>query len=98
MGDIISRLGLKRIVNASGTMTALGASRVPPAVAAAAVEILDHFVDIDQLQARASERIARATGAEAGCVTSSAASGIAVAVAAAMTGPDVRRIERLPDT
>jgi L-seryl-tRNA(Ser) seleniumtransferase len=98
MGDIISRLGLKRIVNASGTMTALGASRVPPAVAAAAVEILDHFVDIDQLQARASERIARATGAEAGCVTSSAASGITIAVAAAMTGPDLRRIERLPDT
>jgi len=96
--DIISRLDLKRIVNASGTMTALGASRVPPAVAAMAVEILDHFVDIDALQARASQWIARATGAEAGCVTSSAASGIAVTVAAAMTGPDLRRIEMLPDT
>ena len=98
MGDIISRLDLKRIVNASGTMTALGASRVPPPVAAMAVEMLDHFVDIDALQARASQWIARATGAEAGCVTSSAASGIAVAVAAAMTGSDIRRIEMLPDT
>jgi len=98
MGDIISRLGLKRIVNASGTMTALGASRVSPAVAATAVEILDYFVDIDALQARASQWIARATVAEAGFVTSSAASGIAVAVAAAMTGQDLRRIEMLPDT
>ena len=98
MGDIISRLDLKRIVNASGTMTALGASRVPPPVAAMAVEMLDHFVDIDALQARASQWIARATGAEAGCVTSSAASGIAVAVAAAMTGSDLGRIETLPDT
>ena len=98
MGDIISRLDLKRIVNASGTMTALGASRVPPPVAAMAVEMLDHFVDIDALQARASQCIARATGAEAGCVTSSAASGIAIAVAAAMTGRDLRRIEMLPDT
>jgi uncharacterized pyridoxal phosphate-dependent enzyme len=98
MGDIISRLDLKHIVNASGTMTALGASRVPPQVAAMAVEMLDHFVDIDALQARASQRIASTTGAEAGCVTSSAASGIAVAVAAAMTGPDLRRIEMLPDT
>jgi uncharacterized pyridoxal phosphate-dependent enzyme len=98
MDDIISRLDLKRIVNASGTMTALGASRVPPPVAAMAVEMLDHFVDIDALQARASQWIARATGAEAGCVTSSAASGIAIAVAAAMTGRDLRRIEMLPDT
>jgi D-glucosaminate-6-phosphate ammonia-lyase len=98
MGDIISRLDLQRIVNASGTMTVLGASRVPAKVAAMAVEILDHFVDIDALQARASQSIARATGAEAGCVTSSAASGIAVAVAAAMTGPDLKRIEMLPET
>jgi uncharacterized pyridoxal phosphate-dependent enzyme len=98
MGDIISRLDLKRMINASGTMTALGASRVPPPVAAMAVEMLDHFVDIDALQARASRSIARATGAEAGCVTSSAASGIAVAVAAAMTGSDLKRIEMLPDT
>src|SRR5215212_12074532 len=98
MGDIISRLDLKRIVNASGTMTALGASRVAPPVAAMAVEMLDHFVDIDALQARASQWIARTTGAEAGCITSSAASGIAVAVAAAMTGRDLRCIEMLPDT
>ncbi|MGH8515804.1 MAG: aminotransferase class V-fold PLP-dependent enzyme, partial [Gammaproteobacteria bacterium] len=98
MSDIIARLDLKRIVNASGTMTVLGASRVQPMVAAMAVEILDHFVDIDALLARASGVIARATGAEAGCVTSSAASGIAVAVAAAMTGPDLRGIEILPDT
>src|SRR5688500_16575306 len=79
-------------------MTSLGASRVAPQVAAMSIEMLNHFVDIDALQARASQRIARATGAEAGCVTSSAASGIAVAVAAAMTGSDLRRIEMLPDT
>lgn len=96
--DIVSRLKLQRIVNASGTMTSLGAARVAPGVAAMSVEILDHFVDIDQLQARASAAIAQATGAEAGCVTSSAASGLSVAVAAAMTGPDLERIERLPDT
>jgi D-glucosaminate-6-phosphate ammonia-lyase len=96
--DIISRLELQRIVNASGTMTSLGAARVAPEIAARSVEILDNFVDIDQLQARASAAIAQATGAKAGCVTSSAASGVSVAVAAAMTGPDLGRIERLPDT
>jgi D-glucosaminate-6-phosphate ammonia-lyase len=96
--DIVSRLKLQRIINVSGTMTSLGAARVVPEVAARSVEILDHFVDIDQLQARASAAIAQATGAEAGCVTSSAASGVSVAIAAAMTGPDLERIERLPDT
>jgi uncharacterized pyridoxal phosphate-dependent enzyme len=55
-------------------------------------------VEIDDLQRAASRVIARATGAEAGCVTSSASSGIAVCVAAAMTGADLARIVRLPDT
>jgi seryl-tRNA(Sec) selenium transferase len=45
--DIIDRLKLTRIINASGTMTSLGASRVSPALAAMSLEILDHFVDID---------------------------------------------------
>ena len=65
--DIISRLKLQRIINAS---TRLGAARAAPEVAAMNVEILDHFIDIDQLQARASAAIAEATGAQAGCVTS----------------------------
>lgn len=96
--DIIDRLKLRRIINASGTMTALGASRVRPEAAAMSLEIIDHFVDIDELQAAAGRAIAQATGAEAGCVTSSASSAMSIAIAAAMTGPDLGRIERLPDT
>lgn len=96
--DIIDRLKLTRIINASGTMTNLGASRVAPAAAAMSLEILDHFIDIDELQARACNVIAQATGAEAGCVTSSAASGMTVAIAAAMTGADLSHIERLPES
>jgi L-seryl-tRNA(Ser) seleniumtransferase len=42
--------------------------------------------------------IACATGAEAGCVTSSCSAGLAIAAAAAMTGRDLARIARLPDT
>ncbi|MEX2648836.1 MAG: hypothetical protein WD673_07470 [Alphaproteobacteria bacterium] len=45
----------------------------------------------------ASETIAEATGAEAGCVTGCAAAGISVAVAACMTGCDLAAIGRLPD-
>jgi L-seryl-tRNA(Ser) seleniumtransferase len=86
------------VINVSGTMTALGASIVGPEVAAAMTEILPRFVRMDELHALAGEAIARATGAEAGFVTASASAGITLAVAAAMTGTDLSRVEQLPDT
>ena len=96
--DVVSRLGLSRIVNASGTMTSIGASRVVPEAIAAGAEIQGHFVRIDELQAKASAVIARLTGAEAGCITACSAAAMTVSVAAAMTGSDLARIEQLPDT
>ena len=45
----------------------------------------------------ASEKIAAAFGCEAGCVTAGSAAGIAIAVAAAMTGCDLNKIAQLPD-
>ncbi len=98
MAEIHERLGLTPVINASGTMTSIGASRVVPQAAAAVGEILTEFVDIASLQARASAVIAKATAAEAGFVTSSSASAITLGVAAAMTGSDPAVIERLPDT
>jgi len=92
------KYNLKRVINASGTMTALGASRVSAEVIGAISEILPDFVEMRELQRAASKVIACATGAEAGCVTASAAAGISIAVAACMTGMDFYRIEKLPDT
>ena len=46
----------------------------------------------------AGEAIARVTGAEAGYVTSGAAAGIMLGVAACVTGLDPGRMNRLPDT
>lgn len=90
--------GLRPVINAAGTMTYLGASRVAPRVIDAMSRVLPAFVDMSELQRRASRVIAKATGSEAGCVTASAAAGISVAVAACMTGDDLYRIEQLPDT
>ena len=73
--DVVSRLGLARIVNAAGTMTSIGASRVVPEAIAAGAEIQGHFVRMDELQAKASAVIARLTGAEAGCITACSAGG-----------------------
>lgn len=95
--DIRRRLGLRPIINVSGTMTALGASIVVPEAARAVAEILPEFVEINDLQRKASEAIARLTGAEAGFVTACASAGITLSVAGCMTGADLGRIEQLPD-
>ncbi len=96
--DVRLDIGLRPVINVSGTMTSLGASIVLDEVAAGMAAILPEFVEIDQLHRRASAVIAKACGAEAGCVTASCSSGITLAVAGAMTGPDLALIERLPDT
>lgn len=96
--DIRATLGLRPIINVSGTMTFLGASIVPPDVVAAVAAVLPQFVEIDDLQKKASAVIARLCDTEAGFVTASCSAGISVAVAGAMTGSDLFAIERLPDT
>lgn len=95
--DIRQRLGLRPIINVSGTMTALGASIVVPEAVRAVADILPEFVEITDLQRKASTAIARATGTEAGFVTASASAGITLSVAGCMTGADLGRIEQLPD-
>ncbi len=95
--DVRPAMGLRPVINVSGTMTALGASIVVPEAIEAMVGILPEFVEIGQLQRKASAVIAAATGAEAGCVTACAAAGITAAVAGAMTGADLSKIRQLPD-
>ena len=98
MADLFHQLALRRVINVSGTETPFGASPVRPEVVAAITEIIPHSVLMRELQSAASEVIARATGAEAGCVTGCTAAGIVIAVAACMTGRDLGRVEQLPDT
>jgi L-seryl-tRNA(Ser) seleniumtransferase len=95
--DIRTRLGLRQIINVSGTMTGLGASIVVPEAVAAVAAILTEFVEINDLQRRASSTIARLCATEAGFVTASCGAAISLAVAGAMTGSDLAAIERLPD-
>jgi L-seryl-tRNA(Ser) seleniumtransferase len=86
------------VINVSGTMTGLGASIVVPEAIEAMARILPQFVEINDLQRKASAVIARLTGGEAGFVTASCSSGISLAVAGAITGPDLLAIEKLPET
>ncbi|ALN75513.1 aminotransferase class V-fold PLP-dependent enzyme [Aureimonas sp. AU20] len=96
--DIRIRLGLRPVINVSGTMTSLGASIVVPQAVEAVTAALPQFIEIGALQKLASRTISRLTGGEAGFVTASCAAAITLAVAGAMTGDDLAAIERLPQT
>ena len=95
--DIRQALGLRPIINVSGTMTVLGASIMVPQAVAAMASIATEFVDMAALHDAASDVIAELTGAQAGFVTASCASAITLAVAGTMTGERLLAIERLPD-
>ena len=96
--DPFQRWNLTPVINASGTMTSLGASRVLPETRALVDRILASFVDMEELQSRAGAVIARLTGAEAGCITACSAAAMTQAVAACLAGADLARIEALPET
>lgn len=95
--DPWARWDLTRVINAAGTMTAIGASRVGDEVRAHVDAIMQGFVHIHEAQARAFALIAEVTGAEGGCVVGCSAAGVTLSVAAAITGDDLAMIEALPE-
>lgn len=94
--NIYQRLGLKRVINASGKMTILGVSSVPHAVMAATAEAASSFVEMDALVDRVGELISQHTGAQDSYVTSCASAGVAIAVAAAITRGEPERVAQMP--
>jgi len=88
--------GMSPVINVSGTMTGLGASIAVHGVAEATSSALGHFVSMHEAQAKASEVIVKATGAEAGFLTASASAGITLCIASCLTGYDAARAEALP--
>ena len=94
--DIYARLGVKRRINAAGTLTRLGGAIMAGEVVDAMVAAAGASVDIGELQAAASRTIARITGAEAGIVTTGAAAALTLAAAASMTRWDIAKMAALP--
>jgi len=96
--DVYTALGVKRRINAAGTLTRLGGALMDDEIVAAMAAAARASVDIGELQAAASRVIARVTGAQAGIVTTGAAAGLTLAAAAAMTRWDIARMAALPQT
>jgi len=96
--EIYTRLGVRPVINAVGTVTVLGGVIMPPEVVAAMEEAGRHFVPMPELLEKSGEHIARLLGVEAAVVTTGAAGAITLATAACVTGKDSQKIQKLPDT
>lgn len=85
------------VINAAGKLTALGGSAQSQDVADAMAAAAMTHVDLKALRIQAGKLIAQLTGAQAACVTTGAAAGIAIGAAAILTGTDYEKVQRLPE-
>ena len=98
MKNFYKKNNLTPIINVSGFMTKIGASITNLESINAAKEIFTNFVNIDELQSIASKRISKHLNAEAAVITASAAAGLTESIASMMTGNDLKKIFKLPNT
>ena len=96
--DVLGELEVRTFLNAAGTYTRLTASKMPPEVQSAMQGASTRYVNLDELHAKAGDRIAQLLEAEAALVTAGCASALTLATAACIAGDDKERIKLLPDT
>jgi L-seryl-tRNA(Ser) seleniumtransferase len=92
------QLGVRPVINARGNNTVLGGSTPSPRVHQAMLEAERYYVEMQQLLERSGEAIAELLGCEAAYVTPGAAAALALGSAACITGADLAKVARLPDT
>jgi uncharacterized pyridoxal phosphate-dependent enzyme len=95
--NIYSSIGVRPLINARGTVTIVGASRILPEVKEAMDAATQHYVQLDELMEGVGFRIAKLTGAEWGCVTSGASAAITLATLGCLTGGDPDKLWQIPD-
>jgi L-seryl-tRNA(Ser) seleniumtransferase len=96
--SVYEAIGVRHVINATGTVTNLGGSIIPPEVVAAWQDASRHFVNLQELHDKVGERIAQLIGVDAALVTTGAAGALLLATAAVVTRGDRDCIRRLPDT
>ena len=89
-------LKIGTFINASGTITTLGGSIMPAPVVAAMERASHAFVDLNELNEKAGDKLAEMIGVPAAFIACGAASGMQLAAAACLTGTDIGRIRGLP--
>ncbi len=95
--SVYEPLGVKPLINARGTVTVVGASKVLPEVRDAMDAAIDEYVQIDELMDGVGKRLSELMGTESGCVTSGASAAITAGTAGCVTGGDPDKIWMIPN-
>lgn len=95
--NLYDRLNVNPVINARGTLTSLGGSRMFPSAAQGMVEASDCFVELTELSRNAGDYISKQLNVEATLITAGAAAGLTIATAACMAGTDEYLRSKLPD-
>jgi len=96
--NIYDEMGVPTVINGVGTKTRVGGTLIREEAANAMREAATAFARISDLQVHASGLISEVTGADAGYVTTGAASGLTLAAAACIAGDDPGVMSELPHT
>jgi len=97
-GSIYKDLGLQPIINATGSVTALGGSIVADEVKDAMDLSNDVYIPMTELEKKVGNEIAKILDVPAAYITSGAGSALTLAAAAFMAGKDDDNIQQLPNT
>ncbi len=91
-------LGVRPLINCTGTITTLSGSLLLPEVREAMMAASTRYVIIDELMAGVGARLAELMQCEWGLVTNGCAAALAQVTAACIAGTDPEKMQRLPDT
>ncbi|GIO27090.1 DgaE family pyridoxal phosphate-dependent ammonia lyase [Ornithinibacillus bavariensis] len=91
----VSKLNLRRVVNASGKMSILGVSTLSDEVVEAIKEGAQRYYEMEELHHKAGQYIAEQLKTEGALITNSASSAIALAIAGLITKGDSYFVEHL---
>jgi uncharacterized pyridoxal phosphate-dependent enzyme len=94
--NVFTHIGVRPIVNASGTYTIISGSRSLPEVKQAMFEASHYFVQMDEMMDAIGGELAKLTGAEWGIVTNGCEAAICLATLACIAGGDVEKSQALP--
>ena len=92
------KLGVRKIISGSGVRTVLGGTVLQPKALSAMEEANQTFVEMEELLDKAGQAMADMVGAEAAHITAGCSTALALGAAGIMTGSDLERVSRLPDT
>ncbi len=95
--EVYKRLGVRPLINAGGTQTLWGGSRLSSEVMGSMVDANSNYVEMEELLDKAGEHVADLMGVEAAYITSGCFAALALSTAACMTGRDRQKISQLPE-